>query len=206
MTKERERLPNRRASETLQFEHGGFRYVASLSRFADGRLAEVFLSGPKTGTDVASAARDSSIVASIALQHGCLRRPSVTALAETRTARPRDRWVSCSTCWPRKRLRPDDLALEVHVSDGCECELTGMYELLDAIEAVISASDPDKRELLAKTIDAYCEDFPDDFFWAIGPQSPTLLSHIVMLINSACRSPSQSKPRPVIRLMDRTKQ
>jgi hypothetical protein len=70
MIKDRERLPSPRASETLQFEHGGFLFVASVGRFTDGRLAEVFLSGPKTGTDVASAARDSSIVASIALQFG----------------------------------------------------------------------------------------------------------------------------------------
>src|SRR6516162_7143797 len=70
MTKERERLPNRRASETLQFDHGGFRYVASVGRFPDGRLAEVFLSGPKVGTDVAFAARDASIMCSIGLQYG----------------------------------------------------------------------------------------------------------------------------------------
>lgn len=30
----------------------------------------------------------------------------------------------------------------------------GMYELLDAIEAVIQAADPTKREALAQTIDA----------------------------------------------------
>jgi hypothetical protein len=66
----RQKLPDRRACETLEFSHAGFRYVASIGRFHNGDLAEVFLSGPKTGTDVASAARDSSIVASIALQFG----------------------------------------------------------------------------------------------------------------------------------------
>jgi hypothetical protein len=35
-----------------------------------------------------------------------------------------------------------------------------MYELLDAIEAVIKAADPAKREALASTIDAYHDDFP----------------------------------------------
>jgi hypothetical protein len=74
MTKERERLPNRRPTETLEFEHGGFRYVASVGRFSggerDGQLAEVFIGGPKVGTRVAFAARDSSIVASVALQYG----------------------------------------------------------------------------------------------------------------------------------------
>jgi hypothetical protein len=74
MTQERERLPNRRLTETLEFEHGGFRYVASIGRFKggdrDGQLSEIFIGGPKVGTHVAFAARDSSIVASIALQYG----------------------------------------------------------------------------------------------------------------------------------------
>ena len=52
---------------------------------------------------------------------------------------------------------------------------TDMYELIDAIEAVIKAADPAKREALASTIDAYHDDFPEDFHWAIGAQAPTLL-------------------------------
>jgi hypothetical protein len=31
-------------------------------------------------------------------------------------------------------------------------ELTGMYELLDAIESVVKAADPVKREALARTM------------------------------------------------------
>ena len=38
----RQRLPNRRASLTFGFEVGGLRYTATVSRFADGRLGEVF--------------------------------------------------------------------------------------------------------------------------------------------------------------------
>ena len=82
-------------------------------------------------------------------------------------------------------------------------DITSMYELLDAIEAVVKAADPAKREALARTIDAYSEDCPEDFFWAIGAQSPTLLSHLLMAIDSATRPDSQSKPRPVVRLVDR---
>ena len=54
-------------------------------------------------------------------------------------------------------------------------EVTGMYEMLDALEETLKASNPKKREALAKTLDAYQEDFPEDFQWAIGAQSPTLL-------------------------------
>jgi hypothetical protein len=78
-----------------------------------------------------------------------------------------------------------------------------MYHLLDALEAVIQAADPTKRETLAKTIDDYAEDSPDEFFWAIGVQSPVLLHHLFMAIDASCRPASKSKPRPVIRLVDR---
>src|SRR5271155_1437496 len=66
----RERLPNRRASTTFDIEAGGMKYRATVSRFADGRIAEIFLTNNKTGSDADTAARDSAVVASIALQYG----------------------------------------------------------------------------------------------------------------------------------------
>ena len=67
---ERKRLPNRRSHELVNFEHGGFRYIAGIGRFQDGRLAEIFLNVAKTGTPIDTHARDSAIIASLALQHG----------------------------------------------------------------------------------------------------------------------------------------
>jgi hypothetical protein len=67
---ERERLPNRRASQQLAFDSNGLRYVATVSFFPDGRLAEIFLSNAKAGSHSDSAAKDSAVVCSIALQHG----------------------------------------------------------------------------------------------------------------------------------------
>jgi hypothetical protein len=67
---ERERLPNRRAHTLLNIEAGGFRYVAGVGHYDDGRLAEIFLTAEKGGTAIDDAARDSAVVASIALQHG----------------------------------------------------------------------------------------------------------------------------------------
>jgi hypothetical protein len=84
-----------------------------------------------------------------------------------------------------------------------EDEPTGMYELLDALEAVVRASDPAKLEALATTVDAFCEDFPNDFFWASGPQAPTLLHHLMMSIDGACRPGEETRPRSIIRLVDR---
>jgi len=67
----RERLRNRRLSETFALELDGLRYVATFSRFADGRVAEVFLQNHKSTSQSDSNARDSAIAASLALQYGC---------------------------------------------------------------------------------------------------------------------------------------
>ena len=56
MSAVRERLPNRRASKTFAFECNGLHYLATVSQFADGRLAEIFISNAKVGSH--SAAKD----------------------------------------------------------------------------------------------------------------------------------------------------
>ena len=66
----RNRLPNRRGHVLVDFEADGFRYTAGLGFFDDGGLAEIFLNSEKLGTTIETAARDSAVVASIALQHG----------------------------------------------------------------------------------------------------------------------------------------
>src|SRR5262245_26942557 len=59
------------------------------------------------------------------------------------------------------RTREDELR---EVENAMDDAITSIYELLDAIEAVIKAADPAKREALTRSIDAYAEDFPEDFF------------------------------------------
>src|SRR5262245_16672015 len=81
----RERLPNRRACETLSFRCNGLNYVASIGRFADGRIADVFISNGKAGSHSDAAARDSSITFSIACQYGA--DPAVIRRALCRDAR-----------------------------------------------------------------------------------------------------------------------
>jgi hypothetical protein len=66
----RQRLPNRRLAETFTFEVGGLRYVCTVGRFADGRIAELFLSNHKSNSAADVNARDAAIVCSIALQCG----------------------------------------------------------------------------------------------------------------------------------------
>jgi hypothetical protein len=67
----RHRLPNRRASENFNFTCGPHRYTATVSYFpGTDRLAEIFLGNGRAGSDVDAAAKDSAVVASIALQFG----------------------------------------------------------------------------------------------------------------------------------------
>jgi len=66
----RRHLENRRPAFTFDFEVGGLKYTATAARFPDGALAEIFLSSGKAGSDSDTAARDSAVVASIALQYG----------------------------------------------------------------------------------------------------------------------------------------
>lgn len=67
----RQKLPNRRASLTFCFDCGPHRYTATVSYFPDtNQLAEIFLGNGRAGSDVDAAAKDSAVVASIALQHG----------------------------------------------------------------------------------------------------------------------------------------
>ena len=66
----RARLANRRSSEVVGFAFRSKTWTVSISRFDDGRVAEVFLTAPKAGTDQAHAAIDAAVVMSIALQFG----------------------------------------------------------------------------------------------------------------------------------------
>lgn len=67
----RKQLPQRRAAETVAFEHDGVRYVGTLGRFSDGTAAEVFMNSSKIDTSSDINARDAAIAASLALQYGC---------------------------------------------------------------------------------------------------------------------------------------
>ena|SRR6185437_5804329 len=67
----RERLPNRRVSETFDFQVEGLRYCATVSPFADGRIGEIFIGNHKVGSQCDTNVRDAALAASLALQHGC---------------------------------------------------------------------------------------------------------------------------------------
>jgi hypothetical protein len=67
----RERLPNRRLSFAFNLKHDGHHYRVTGSRFADGRLAEIFIDLPaKMGSPLHSTASTAAILVSLLLQHG----------------------------------------------------------------------------------------------------------------------------------------
>jgi hypothetical protein len=56
-TQRRERLPNRRLGETFELEVGGLKYTATVGRFADGRVGELFLNNHKSNSAADKRAR-----------------------------------------------------------------------------------------------------------------------------------------------------
>ncbi len=66
----RERLPDRRPSETFDLEFDGTRYAVTIGYFPDGRPGEVFTHGAKVGSSLDGLLDDACIVLSILLQHG----------------------------------------------------------------------------------------------------------------------------------------
>ena len=67
-------------------------------------------------------------------------------------------------------------------------EVTGHFEVLDAIEATIRAAPKEQRDEMARVLDAYSEDFPEEFFWAVGAQAPALLHYLLSILDRACRA------------------
>lgn len=64
-------LPQRRLSETFELRHGGknILFAVTLSRYPDGKIGEVFISGAKAGSEIEAVARDGAVLLSIALQY-----------------------------------------------------------------------------------------------------------------------------------------
>ena len=66
----RERLSNRRPALTFDLEVGGLRYTATIGRYPDGRVGELFISSHKNDSSADTNARDVAIAFSFAVQHG----------------------------------------------------------------------------------------------------------------------------------------
>jgi len=82
------RLPNRRLSETFGLEVAGLKYTATVSRFADGRIGELFLGNHKSNSAADTNARDAAIAFSFAVQHGADAESIRRALCRDSQGRP----------------------------------------------------------------------------------------------------------------------
>jgi hypothetical protein len=77
----RKRLDNRRASETFDLQVAHLSYKVTISRFANGDLAETFISNHRSNSHADVAARDCGILISLLLQHSCDARTIARALS-----------------------------------------------------------------------------------------------------------------------------
>lgn len=68
---ERERLPNRRAAETLAFERDNLKFYMTTGLYPDGRPGEIFLNAEHANSLLDVLTHDAAILASLALQFGC---------------------------------------------------------------------------------------------------------------------------------------
>jgi hypothetical protein len=66
----RERLPNRRKCESLEFRYAGHSFTLTAGHYPDNRIGEIFISSNRAGSQVEAIARDAAVTASIALQFG----------------------------------------------------------------------------------------------------------------------------------------
>ena len=84
----RERLPDRRAAETVQLEHGGTRFTVTIGFYPDGRPGEVFVHGVRTGSSLDALLADACVVVSCLLQHGIEPRELAHSMGRLGNAEP----------------------------------------------------------------------------------------------------------------------
>ena len=66
---ERRRLPARRCCVTHALRHAGSMYQITIGYFAEGQVGEIFIDGPRIGSEVAHIAHDTAVLVSIAMQY-----------------------------------------------------------------------------------------------------------------------------------------
>jgi hypothetical protein len=69
-TGQRDRLPDRRAAETLAFERDNLKFHMTIGFYPDARVGEIFLNSEHGNSLLDTLAHDASIIASLALQYG----------------------------------------------------------------------------------------------------------------------------------------
>ena len=84
----RERLPSRRNHTLFDFKSMDMDFTASVSRYPDSRISELFIDNHKAGSSVGTLVRDLAIVFSFAVQHGADAEAIRRALCRDSQGRP----------------------------------------------------------------------------------------------------------------------
>jgi hypothetical protein len=84
----RTRLPNRRAAQTVELEHGGQRFTVTVGFYPDGRPGEVFVHGIRTGSNLDALLADACVVVSCLMQHGVEPREIASSMGRLGNAEP----------------------------------------------------------------------------------------------------------------------
>jgi hypothetical protein len=66
----RQALPQRRSAETFELQVSKTTFAVTVGFYPDGRVAEVFVTGAKAGSELDAVARDGAVLLSLALQYG----------------------------------------------------------------------------------------------------------------------------------------
>ncbi|MCW2130177.1 hypothetical protein M2226_008921 [Bradyrhizobium elkanii] len=80
----RERLPNRRPNETLEFDRDGVRIILTIGYRPDGEVGEIFLNADRSDSMLDVLMSDAAIICSIALQYGVSLRQIAHAIKRDR--------------------------------------------------------------------------------------------------------------------------
>jgi hypothetical protein len=83
----RVRLPDRRAAETVELEHGGQRFTVTIGFYPDGRPGEVFTHGLRTGSNLDALLADACVVSCL-IQHGAEPRDLAASMGRLGNAEP----------------------------------------------------------------------------------------------------------------------
>jgi hypothetical protein len=81
-------------------------------------------------------------------------------------------------------------------------EFTGMFDVLEALENVLRSAELSERREFTRVLKRYAKDCPDEFFWAISAQSPTLLHNMMAAIDLGCQPDARPKARLQIDLSE----
>jgi hypothetical protein len=84
----RVRLPDRRAAETVELEHGGQRFTVTIGFYPDGRPGEVFTHGARSGSNLDALLADACVVVSGLIQHGAKPRELAASMGRLGNSEP----------------------------------------------------------------------------------------------------------------------